>query len=324
MTNEEETVFANAAAQKSAAARSAYLDDACAGNDALRLQVEALLREHDRPRGVLESPLANLAPTSAPPPSAERVGSAVVPYRLLEQIGGGGMGLVYQLAPLLHPLPAEFNPPQDSWCEWSLEDAFLSAVIRIFSMKNRSSGVRACALGRSPALSRKPRKERAMNCFSFGSRAALSVLAMLALASTVTAGEQLPFKGTLQGDVTRTGAPPVITVNISAAGNATQLGQFAVSIPHSVTVATKTATGAYLFVAANGDTLTATFTGASAPLPTDPTVLAIVENATITGGTGRFEGATGSFTAERLYDTIAGTTTGTFEGSVSSPGAAKH
>jgi hypothetical protein len=163
-----------------------------------------------------------------------------------------------------------------------------------------------------------------MKCFSFAPRAALSVIGILALANTVIAGEQVPFKGGFQGDVTRTGAPPVVTVNISGTGNATQLGQFAVSIPHNVNVVTRTATGAYLFVAANGDTLTATFTGASTPLPTDPTVLAIVENATITGGTGRFADATGTFTTERLYDTIAGTTTGSFEGSISSPGASKH
>ena len=76
-------------------------------------------------------------------------------------------------------------------------------------------------------------------------------------------------------------------------------------------------------MAANGDTLTATFAGAAMPTA-DPTVLAIEEHATITGGTGRFAGATGSFTTERLYDTVAGTTIGYFEGTISSPGAGKH
>jgi hypothetical protein len=44
-----------------------------------------------------------------------------------------------------------------------------------------------------------------------------------------------------------------------------------------------------------------------------------VETATIIGGTGRFAGATGSFVAERYFDRIQGTTTGTFNGTVSSP-----
>jgi hypothetical protein len=133
---------------------------------------------------------------------------------------------------------------------------------------------------------------------------------------------QVPFKGSLEGLVTRSGAPPIIMVKISATGTATHLGQFAVSIPHAVNVVTRTAMGNYLFVAANGDTLNATFTGASMPTAADPTVLSIVENATISGGTGRFAGATGSFKTERLYDTIAGTTTGSFSGTISSPGAA--
>jgi hypothetical protein len=90
-----------------------------------------------------------------------------------------------------------------------------------------------------------------------------------------------------------------------------------------VNVVTRTAVGTYTFVAANGDTLTAEFVGQSTPTA-DPTVLYIVESATITGGTGRFAGASGSFRSERLYDTVAGTTSGSFDGTVSSPGAVKH
>jgi hypothetical protein len=41
------------------------------------------------------------------------------------------------------------------------------------------------------------------------------------------------------------------------------------------------------------------------------------DTATIKGGTGRFAGATGGFIAERVVDTAAGTTTGSFEGTIS-------
>jgi hypothetical protein len=142
------------------------------------------------------------------------------------------------------------------------------------------------------------------------------------LARPVEAAKHVPFHGSLEGLVTRSGAPPIVTVNVEAEGTASHLGRFEVSIPHEVVLATRTATGSYLFVAANGDTLTADFVGHSV-LTDDPTVLYIVEEATITGGTGRFAGATGSFTSERLYDTIAGTTIGSFEGTISSPGANK-
>ena len=159
-----------------------------------------------------------------------------------------------------------------------------------------------------------------MKCHRSAACLAFALFAMLAMAATALAKDQVPFSGNLEGTVTRSGAPPVVTVNISGAGAATQLGEFAVSIPHQVNIATRTATGQYLFVAANGDTLTATFIGQSEPTA-DPNVLYIEEVATITGGTGRFAGATGSFTAERLYDTVAGTTVGSFEGTISSPGS---
>ena len=129
----------------------------------------------------------------------------------------------------------------------------------------------------------------------------------------------MPFKGDLEGDVTITPlAPPFVSALVEATGNATQLGQFTLDIPHVVDHTNGTAIGSYEFTAANGDTLFAVFTGQAAPTST-PGVLYIVETATIIGGTGRFAGATGSFTSERWYDMIAGTTTGSFEGTISRP-----
>ena len=135
--------------------------------------------------------------------------------------------------------------------------------------------------------------------------------------------QEVPFKGRLEGAATITPlTPPFVSVLIKGAGNATHLGRFTVEIPHVVNSATRTSTGTYEFTAANGDTLTADFTGASSPTVT-PGVLSIVDTATITGGTGRFAGATGSFTVERLIDTGTGLTTGSFEGTISSPGASQ-
>jgi hypothetical protein len=130
------------------------------------------------------------------------------------------------------------------------------------------------------------------------------------------------FQGRLEGAVTITPlTPPNIRVAISATGSATQLGRFTLSVPHDVDRSVGTANGFYHFTAANGDTLDAEFTGQSTLV--SPGILSIVENATITGGTGRFAGAAGSFTAARVFDTIAGTTTGTFEGAISTPTSAK-
>ena len=51
----ERDVFINAL-QKDPAERSAYLDEACAGNPSLRRRIDALLMAHDDPQSILDSP----------------------------------------------------------------------------------------------------------------------------------------------------------------------------------------------------------------------------------------------------------------------------
>ncbi len=152
--------------------------------------------------------------------------------------------------------------------------------------------------------------------------AACFLLALLVLGQSgaALARERVPFRGRLEAVVTRgQPEPPFVPVLIEGTGNGTQLGQFEYTSPHRVNTSTRIATGSCEFIAANGDTLAAVFTGRASPTAT-PGVLHIVEIATITGGTGRFEGATGSFIVQREYDTAAGTTSGSFEGTLSSPG----
>ena len=158
-----------------------------------------------------------------------------------------------------------------------------------------------------------------MKRYSSTASLALAVVAILGLTGPVPAGEQVPFKGRFEGDVTVTPlAPPFLSVLVDATGNATQLGRFTLDIPHVVNRADLSAIGTYEFTAANGDTVIAEFTGIATPTDV-PGVLYIEETATIIGGTGRFAGATGSFVSERLYDRVAGTTIGSFEGTISTP-----
>jgi hypothetical protein len=149
---------------------------------------------------------------------------------------------------------------------------------------------------------------------------ALAVSAVLGLAGPGAAGEQVPFKGSLEGVVTVTPLkPPNVYVVVKATGNATHLGGFSLTIPHTVDRSKMTAGGTYQFVAANGDMLTAKFSG-TATLTATRGVLSIVETAIITGGTGRFAGATGSFICVRSFNMITGTTAGSFNGTISAPG----
>ena len=133
-------------------------------------------------------------------------------------------------------------------------------------------------------------------------------------ASASSGGSQLvPFKGSLEGSQSLTPLqPPFAFVDGSATGTATHLGQFTVTFPHTVNFATSTGEGDYTFTAANGATLTAHFTGQAQLGAVDT----IVETATVTGGTGRLSGVSGTFTVHRVADPATGTTTGTFEGAI--------
>ena len=153
-----------------------------------------------------------------------------------------------------------------------------------------------------------------------------SGLAVHAAAGTpnTAAADLLPFKGTLEGrHVRRTPlAPPVVFDRFEAGGQATQLGQFELVIEATVDFGSRPVTGAgtHTFTAANGDKLVADHTGLSALVA--PGSVLITEHAVIdpNRSTGRFAGAEGTFTVERLADAaigVGGVTVGSFEGTIS-------
>ena len=80
-----------------------YLDEACAGDPPLRCRVEVLLRAHARSAGLLDELGHDVGPTVDEPASTELIGSSIGPYKLLEVIGEGGMGVVY-MAERTHPV----------------------------------------------------------------------------------------------------------------------------------------------------------------------------------------------------------------------------
>ena len=89
-----ESLFA-ATLQKPPADRAAYLDQACADDPALRERVEALLRAQAAAGSFLESPAPSPVVTVDEQPVGEGPGTVIGPYKLLEQIGEGGMGTVW-------------------------------------------------------------------------------------------------------------------------------------------------------------------------------------------------------------------------------------
>src|SRR5262245_15356865 len=126
-------------------------------------------------------------------------------------------------------------------------------------------------------------------------RFALSLLLSLIAVTPMSAANERPFKGSWSGvTVSADGTNfPVVSIVAKGSGQLTHLGRYAMTSPHTTDVFTGETKGDQIFTAANGDTLTAYCAGfpqfqqsgnVEGPLACQ-----------ITGGTGRFSGATGSY-----------------------------
>src|SRR5262245_2739598 len=92
-------VFLAAAEVESPAERRRFLDQHCGDDAGLRAQVESLLAASAKAGSFLNKPAVQAPPGSRATvdyePIAERPGTVIGPYKLMEQIGEGGMGLVF-------------------------------------------------------------------------------------------------------------------------------------------------------------------------------------------------------------------------------------
>jgi hypothetical protein len=138
-------------------------------------------------------------------------------------------------------------------------------------------------------------------------------LSLASVAGGATAAET-PFKGTVSAVETGPVVFPLRFLDREGTGTATYLGRYTEHVTMVINILTMSSTGAATFTAANGDTLLATVAGQATR--TSPTTLSIVEVYTITGGTGRFADATGTFTLASTVDQPTGVSSGTFSGAI--------
>jgi hypothetical protein len=133
----------------------------------------------------------------------------------------------------------------------------------------------------------------------------------------VWASDSVPFKGTAEGAIVSIAPDPAgFLVTVMADGEATYLGRFSREEVLLLNPSTGAIAGTVVFTAANGDELSGLLAGQF----TSPTTVA--GTYTFTGGTGRFENATGEadfslVTADGIHFTVD------FAGSLSSVGANK-
>src|SRR5690348_15045092 len=91
-------VFLAALEKTVPAERAAFVTAACHGDRELQRRLEALLAAHDRPDSRLDQPLQRvdaLLQLTSLTGAAEALGTMIGPYKLLQAIGEGGMGVVY-------------------------------------------------------------------------------------------------------------------------------------------------------------------------------------------------------------------------------------
>jgi len=127
-----------------------------------------------------------------------------------------------------------------------------------------------------------------------------------------------PFKGEYTTTVQVLSGPPQLRQRITGNGHATHLGESSFVANNTIYITPPPpfqAAGTTVFVADNGDEFYTSFTGTSTPGPNGTST--VVVHHTITGGTGRFSDATGTFTGNTIANPALPTGTITYEGTIS-------
>jgi len=138
-------------------------------------------------------------------------------------------------------------------------------------------------------------------------------------ASKVTAKMiRYPFNGTVQSTETSVTVFPTMSVTATGSGNATQIGPFTINYQVEFNLLDLSGVESAEFTGTKGDSIRAEAVGQATENRT-PGMLNVVDIYKITGGTGRFTGASGTITLNRLVSVTTGAASSTFEGYILMP-----
>ena len=150
----------------------------------------------------------------------------------------------------------------------------------------------------------------------------VALMAVFTLAGSALAEHQRPMKGRYEVGVVNVvqRCPDAITIGFEGVGHATHLGRMEgtgsnCTSPDLTTQAVPIYDGLATFVAADGSSITASYEGMQdAPVAG---VASVVQTFTVIGGTGRFEGATGTWSGSGEINFLTGGFSGQLSGWVS-------
>ncbi len=149
-------------------------------------------------------------------------------------------------------------------------------------------------------------------------RTAFAAPAPEATTEATTKMTRYPFQGSIQSTEAAVTVFPTMSVTGSGSGNATQLGAFAINYQVEISLLDLSSIESAEFIGTRGDSIRAEAVGQAVENRT-PGMLNVVDIYKITGGTGRFTGASGTITLNRLMSVTTGASSSTFEGYILMP-----
>ena len=90
-----EAIFMAVLEHASETERQAYVERACKGDPEMHRRVMELLRAHEESHGPLDAPPSDICAPTVEHSHLPEIGTQIGPYKLLQVIGEGGMGVVY-------------------------------------------------------------------------------------------------------------------------------------------------------------------------------------------------------------------------------------